>query len=111
MNIRKANSFLGPPLFNLYINELYYIGSGEIIVNFTDDTAIIYKNHSWVNLKIIVENDFPKFIKWFDTINTNKTFRIFFTSYSTYPPKFESLEVSVTGDSRENRIDIKTKVS
>lgn len=68
---------LGPILFNIYLNNLFYQESTGKIVTFADDTAILYSDNSWESLYQKAELDFKNLKKWFDlrllTINFEKT--------------------------------------
>lgn len=88
---------LGPLLFNIYLNDLFYVGVGGEVVSFADDTAIFYKHTSWNGLKTLVEEDFLHIATFFNnrklTINWKKTFFVPFTSYSKNLPLFSSINI------------------
>lgn len=75
---------LGPLLFVIYINDLFDLPSVGDILSFADDTAIIYQDTSWGNLKKKIEVDFAQIIEFLNykvlTINVEKTKFVAFTS-------------------------------
>lgn len=93
---------LGPILFTLYVNDLFYLPSIGDIVSFADDTAIFYKDSSWESLKYKVENDFKMIVNFFRfkilTINTQKTHFVPFTSYPQNLPIYNTLSIEYDPD-------------
>lgn len=102
-------TILGPLLFNLYVNELFSLPCYGEIISFADDTAVFYKDISWENLKVKVQNDFKIILDFFNakylTININKTHYIPFTCYSPQLPKFNSIKIK----SEDQEVEITSK--
>lgn len=59
-------SVLGPFLFNLYINDLFYEINNTIPCNYADDTSLNAFDMSLENLFVNLENDIHAVINWFD---------------------------------------------
>ena len=58
-------SILGPLLFNIYLNDIFYFTSGTEITNYVDDTTP-YTIKEDIELLIgILQNDISIIIKWF----------------------------------------------
>lgn len=89
---------LGPVLFSLYINSLLSqtVNKGEII-SFADDTAILYREKSWDEVKRTAKKEFREIKNWFDynklTVNFQKTTYMVFTSYSNHLPDLGPIEI------------------
>ena len=96
---------LGPLLFTIYLNNLLTMKTSGMIISFADDTAIYYKDQTWVDLKNNVENDMKLIIDWFNhnilTINFEKTKFIPFACYKNNLPKFQSLKINNISESIE----------
>lgn len=90
---------LGPILFNIYLNSLFDLHLRGDIISFADDTAILYTDENWSDLKEKAENDFKNIISFFNskllTINYTKTYYVPFTSYSTGLPDFDALNLKM----------------
>lgn len=88
---------LGPILFTIYVNDLFNLPCEGKIIAFADDTAIIYQDKTWDNLKQKVENDLQLIKNWFDhkllTINFAKTKYIPFTCHNYNLPTFNNIHV------------------
>ena len=57
---------LGPLLFNMFINDLFYMNMTCEIANHADDNHLYYENKCHDVLKIVLENDVNFATVWFD---------------------------------------------
>ena len=58
-------SFLGPLLFNAYINDLFFVITDTAICNFADDTTIFTADSCLDNIVESLETDVLVLSKWF----------------------------------------------
>ena len=69
-------SVLGPLLFDIFINDLFYINMKSDIANYADDNHLYYENMCHDELKKVLENDVNSAIVWFANnymcVNTDK---------------------------------------
>ena len=69
-------SVLGPLLFNIYINELFFTLSKIDVCNYADDTTLYACDHSLENVMFRLEHDSIEAIIWFQNnymkLNTDK---------------------------------------
>lgn len=88
---------LGPLLFTIYINSLLDIDTAGTILSFADDTAVLYTEKTWEDLRTKAESDFKKIQQWFQynklTLNCDKTKYLPFTSYANNLPNFGPLNI------------------
>lgn len=85
-------SILGPTLFILYINDLLELTlPGADIVCYADDTAVLFRDHSWENTYKLAEQGMSSIAKWLDhnllTFNASKTKYLAFHKTSVSSPK------------------------
>ena len=57
-------SILGPLLFNLFLNEIFYFASNSNIANYADDNSISATNNTKEGLLDILEAEATKVLKW-----------------------------------------------
>ena len=94
VNIRvPQGSTLGPLLFLIYVNDMKNCSNILKFIQFADDTTILYKNTSIVELNKVLETEAAKVIKWLSAnkliINLSKTHSMLFTN------KYGNLHLSV----------------
>ena len=58
-------SVLGPLLFNLFLNDLFFVKLSGKIANYADDNHLYNKNECIENLKIDLMNDANAAVTWF----------------------------------------------
>ena len=59
-------SVLGPYLFNIFINDLYYVLNKCDMYNWADDNTLSYHNPDFDQFKASIESDARNTIDWFD---------------------------------------------
>ena len=60
-------SVLGPLLFNIFINDIFYAIEASEICNFADDNTIYALSHNVESMIAKLEIDFYNTLKWFDS--------------------------------------------
>ena len=60
-------SWLGPVLFNIFVNDLFYTNIDSIIFNYADDNHLVNESNSVDTLKVSLEKDAHRAISWFGT--------------------------------------------
>ena len=70
-NIRRRRvihrgSFLGPPLFNIFINELNYAVPDISLRLYADDTTLFTSDVSPISLQFVVSQGLSRLSEWFD---------------------------------------------
>lgn len=79
------------------------------VIGFADDTALFFKDKTWIDLKNKVESELPKIQNWFNhsllTLNLEKTFYVAFHCNKVTTPPFNELNVKVSNQN----ISIKSK--
>lgn len=80
-------SILGPLLFIIYMNDLYYISDKADVILFADDTSIFFSNSTIHSLHNIASNELNIFCDWFSanklSLNIKKTNYIIFDNNTT----------------------------
>ena len=59
-------SVLGPLLFKIFVNDLFYTDIDSIICNYTNDNHIVNWSNSVDELKVSLEKDAHRAFSWFD---------------------------------------------
>ena len=80
-------SVMGPLLFNLFLNDLFYVDMNCDIANYADDNHLYHANSWAVTLKNVLDNDTRAAITWFenDFMDAN-------------PDKFQSIILNIGSD-------------
>ena len=77
-------TILGPLLFIIYINDMFQILLDHIILAFADDTEIIVKGKSWLEIEIKMNSYLSKVSNWLAlsklSLNIDKTVYMEFRS-------------------------------
>ena len=58
-------SFLGPLLFNIFINDLFLSNMSSEICNFADDNTMYASGNDIHEIVMVLENDLRKLLEWF----------------------------------------------
>ena len=64
---RSQGSVLGPPPFNIYLNDLFYLVESTEVCNFADDTTIFSCDKDLKTLISRLEHDSHLAIEWFES--------------------------------------------
>ena len=59
-------SILGPLLFNVFLNDIFYFVLKCIIYNYADDNTVAYIHKDLNTLKLVLENESLNLISWFE---------------------------------------------
>jgi ribonuclease P/MRP protein subunit RPP40 len=59
-------SILGPLMFNVFINNMFYFVHNSDLYNYADDNTLSYEHTDCSTLKSVLEKDSETLIKWFD---------------------------------------------
>lgn len=78
-------TILGPILFIIYINSIFYLYILGTLISYADDTDILYEGGPWSILEEILRNDVKFVLNFFEdklrTINGEKTRFLHFSNY------------------------------
>ena len=88
-------SVLGPLLFNIFLNDLFYCGIDSHICNYADDNHLCNSRKSSDELRIVIENDAIRAFTWFDANNMDAN-----------PDKFQLIAMN-----RKGTIDLSVFIS
>ena len=58
-------SVLGPPLFNIFVNDLFLFLSSSKVSNFADDNTLYASGYNQEEIKEVLLNDLNKVTEWF----------------------------------------------
>ena len=59
-------SVLGPLVFNIFFNDLFYVKMSCEIAKYADDNHLYYENQCHNTLKDVLENDVNSATTWFE---------------------------------------------
>ena len=59
-------SILGPLLFDVFLNDIFYVVLKCIIYNYSDDNTVAYIHKDLNTLKLVLENENLNLISWFE---------------------------------------------
>ena len=103
-------SVLGPLLFNIFLNDLFYVKINGIICNYADDNHLANHANSLTELKSSLEHDCTLATSWFDDnymqTNVDKFQFLTLTRGISSP-----LIISVDGNDIQNCKEIKVRVT
>ena len=92
-------SILGPILFNLFINDFYYIFESASLYGFADDHSISAKSKSLEELKQILTSESNVAIKW---LNENEML--------ANPSKFQSIILTKSNEHINSEVQINNQI-
>ena len=78
---------MGPLLFNIFLNDLFYVDMNCEIANYADDNHLYYADNCPITLKNALENYTRAVIAWFENIYMDAN-----------PDKFQSIILNSGGD-------------
>ena len=79
-------SILGPLLFNVFINDIFFLDCNCHIYNYADDNCISYSSDTIDDIRKFLTNDIIVFMNWFKQ-----------NSLKANPEKFQSMLISSHG--------------
>ena len=99
-------SVLGPLLFNIFVNVLFYADIDSMICNYTDDNHLLKESHCTDELKVSLGKDAQHAVLWFDDnymdANPDK-FQYFSLDRFGRPP----ISISIEGNTIPSSVSIK----
>ena len=116
------SSVLGPLLFNIFINDLFFLVEETEICNYADDTTIYVCGQEQGQIVSSLENDAQKISKWFFDnsmkLNPDKCHILIFRGRNTDVSVYigdtmltESIEEELLGVTLDKNIDFKSHVN
>ena len=79
-------SILGPLLFIVFINDIFFLDCDCHIYNYADDNCILYSSDTIDDIRKFLTNDIIVFMNWFKQ-----------NSLKAYPEKYQSMLISSHG--------------
>jgi hypothetical protein len=73
---------MGPLLFNIFINDIFYFIEHGTLYNYADDNTLSYADQDYNTLINVLEKECPILIEWFN-----------FNCMQTNPDKFQAIAV------------------
>ena len=73
-------SILGPLMFNVFINDIFYFIQDSTLYNYADDNTLSYTYSDCTVLKSVLERDSENLIEWFS-----------FNNMKANPDKFQAI--------------------
>ena len=61
----------GPLLFNIFLNDLFFLPLNSQLVNYADDNHICHESENLEMLQKHLQDDSNKAVKWFDNNQTH----------------------------------------
>jgi exonuclease III len=99
-------SVLGPLLFNIYLNDLFWINEYTDVCNLADDTTLYASDIELKNLMLSLEHDSLLAIEWFESnymkLNTDKCHLI--VGGSKHEQVFAKIGENIVWEGREYRL-------
>ena len=80
-------SVMGPLVFNIFLNDLFYVDMNCEIANYADDNHLYYADNCAITLKIVLANGTRAAIAWFEN-----------NYMYANPDKFQSMILNHGGD-------------
>lgn len=59
-------SNLGPTLFNIFLNDIFYSIKDCLVYNYADDNTLLFYGKDPLQMKITIHTEIEKIIKWFE---------------------------------------------
>ena len=101
-------SILGPLLFNIFLNDIFYFVLRSTIYNYADDNTVSFIHKDFNFLKSVLESDSLNLISWFEEnsmkANPDK-FQAICIGKKTYE-NIETFRIGETDIKRENNVSL-----